>query len=109
MVSRKWLVCAAMLLAFVGSALVPATATAQALYGSILGTVADPQGAFLPGVTVTATNVGTALKVEAVTDERGAYTFRNLVPGTYDVAAAQARIRQAGLPESLAQRLAAGR
>ncbi len=88
MVSRKWLVCAAMLLAFVGSALVPATATAQALYGSIVGTVADPQGAFLPGVTVTATNVGTALKVEAVTDERGTYTFRNLVPGTYDVAAA---------------------
>src|SRR6187549_425995 len=63
-------------------------ADAQALYGSIVGNVTDAQGATVPGVTLTATNTGTALEVEAVTDGDGAYTFRNLLPGTYDVKAA---------------------
>ena len=28
----------------------------QVLYGSIVGTISDPQGSFVPGVTVVATN-----------------------------------------------------
>ncbi len=66
----------------------PSLAHSQTLYGSIVGQVNDPQGAALPGVTVTATNTGTGLKVETVTDATGNYTFRNLLPGTYDLAAA---------------------
>ena len=69
-------------------------ADAQALYGSIVGNVTDAQGATVPGVTLTATNTGTALKVEAVTDGDGAYTFRNLLPGTYDVKAALTGFRE---------------
>ena len=67
--------------------LMPQPAAAQALYGSITGAVTDQQKAAMPGVTVTATNVGTGLKVETVSDEAGNYTFRNMLPGTYDVSA----------------------
>ena len=69
-------------------------ADAQALYGSIVGNVTDAQGATVPGVTLTATNTGTGLEVEAVTDGDGAYTFRNLLPGTYDVKAALTGFRE---------------
>lgn len=66
--------------------LLPGAASAQTLYGSIVGNVTDPQGAVLPGVSVTITNTGTGLKLDAVTDESGSYVFRNLLPGTYDMA-----------------------
>jgi hypothetical protein len=69
-------------------------ASAQALYGSIVGNVTDTQGATTPGVTLTATNTGTGLKVETVTDGDGAYTFRNLPPGTYDLSAALTGFRE---------------
>lgn len=73
--------------ALVVAALNPAPASAQALYGSITGVVTDAQKAALPGVAVTATNTGTGLKAEVVTDGEGNYTFRNLLPGAYDVSA----------------------
>ena len=41
----------------------------------------------MPGVTVTAINTGTTVATEAVTDEAGNYTIRNLVPGIYDITA----------------------
>ena len=63
----------------------PGAANAQALYGSIVGEVTDPQGAVLAGVAVTLTNTGTGLKLETTTDENGTYVFRNLLPGTYDL------------------------
>src|SRR5207249_6405688 len=37
------------------------------------GTVTDPSGAVIPGVTVTATHTESGNKFEAVTDERGGY------------------------------------
>ena len=61
-------------------------ASAQVLYGGVTGQVTDQQGGALPGVTVTATNTGTTTKYEEVTDAQGLFTFRNLPPGTYDVA-----------------------
>jgi len=78
----------------------PSLAGAQTLYGSVTGTVHDPQGAALPGVTVTATNTGTGLKLETVSDPSGNYTFRNMPPGTYDMVASLAgfkELRQTGL------------
>lgn len=80
--------------------LIPSLAGAQTLYGSIVGTVTDQQRAALPGVAVTAVNAGTAAKIEAVTDARGNYTFRNLLPGTYNLAAALEgfkELKQSGL------------
>src|SRR3989441_10022724 len=40
---------------------------------TVSGTLTDPTGAVLPGVTVTATHTETGNKFEAVTDERGGY------------------------------------
>src|SRR5512133_3239912 len=76
---------------------------AQILYGSIVGQVTDPQKAALPGVTVVAVNSGTGLKLETVTDEIGNYTFRNLLPGTYNVSASLTgfkELKQTGIPVS---------
>jgi Carboxypeptidase regulatory-like domain len=56
--------------------------------GAIGGTALDPSGAVLPGVTVTLSSAqgGTVGgSQERVTDERGAYQFLRLVPGTYIV------------------------
>ena len=76
---------AALALAIVATLLAPLPASAQTLYGSITGTVSDQQGAAIPGATVMATNTGTGLQVSAVTDTDGNYTFRNLLPGIYDL------------------------
>src|SRR2546425_2570973 len=40
---------------------------------TVSGTVTDPTGAVIPGVTVTATHMESGNKFEAVTDERGGY------------------------------------
>ena len=84
---RNSMVAVCLIAAAAALMLMPQPAAAQALYGSITGTVTDQQKAAMPGVTVTATNVGTGLKVETVSDEAGNYTFRNMLPGTYDVSA----------------------
>src|SRR6185295_1160269 len=41
--------------------------------GSLQGTVEDTSGAIMPGVTVTVTNVGTALERTVETDANGLY------------------------------------
>ena len=66
-------------------ALAPPPASAQALYGSIVGAVADESGALVPLAVVTATNTGTGLKREAVVDAAGNYAFHNLLPGVYEL------------------------
>jgi hypothetical protein len=57
--------------------------------GAISGTVVDSTGGVLPGVTVVLSNPGTiGANQQATTDERGAYQFTRLVPGsTYTVKA----------------------
>jgi len=84
---RKSMVAVCLIAAAAALMLMPQPAAAQALYGSITGAVTDQQKAAMPGVTVTATNIGTGLKIETVSDEAGNYTFRNMQPGTYDVSA----------------------
>jgi hypothetical protein len=61
----------------------PAMATAQVLYGSMVGNVADVSGAGVPGATVVITHRETGASHEAVTDATGAYRFSTLQPGTY--------------------------
>jgi hypothetical protein len=63
-------------------------ASAQGV-GAIAGTVTDASGAVLPGATVTLTSAQGTVggNREVITDERGAYQFLRLVPGTYSVKA----------------------
>jgi len=88
-------------LAAIAASVCPPPAGAQTLYGSIVGTVLDPQGAALAGVMVTAANTGTGLKLETVTDGTGNFAFRNMPTGTYDLSALLQgfkSVRETGFP-----------
>src|SRR5262245_15591135 len=65
----------------------PGPAAAQALYGTLTGTISDVQGAAVPGATVTIKNESTGLEMTAVTDANGTYTIRNIAGGTYTLTA----------------------
>ncbi len=60
-------------------------ANAQVLYGSLVGSVEDASRAVLPGATVTATERNTGLQRETTTGGDGAYAFRDLQAGLYDL------------------------
>ena len=63
--------------------LLPADARAQ---GSIAGSIKDPSGAVLPGVTVEASSPALIEKTRhAVSDSSGNYRITDLPPGTYSV------------------------
>ena len=51
------------------------------------GTIQDASGAFIPGVSVIATNTGTGIVTTVVSNEAGAYQFASLQPGTYEIKA----------------------
>jgi hypothetical protein len=60
-------------------------ARAQAVYGSIAGTVTDAQGAVVPGATVTITSVERNTSDTVTTNESGLYLKDRLLPGKYKV------------------------
>jgi hypothetical protein len=65
-----------------------AAVNAQETRATVTGRVADAQGAVIPGVTVTALNTDTNVATDAVTNDSGAYTIRQLMPGPYRITAA---------------------
>ncbi len=68
------------------ASLLPASLAAQAVTGTILGSVIDTSGAAVPGATVTLTNAGTGLVRAVVTDNNGEYTAPSLPTGKYKLA-----------------------
>ena len=66
------------------------TARADELYGRVRGVVSDQTGAVLPGVRLKITNVNTGISEETVSGSDGSYSFINLKPGTYTLAASKA-------------------
>jgi hypothetical protein len=76
----------------------PAHASAQAVYGSLSGTVTDSSGGALPGVTVTVTSLERKTADSVVTNESGNYTKDRLLPGTYEVKAELAGFKLAVVP-----------
>src|SRR6195256_6921557 len=60
-------------------------AFAQAVYGSILGTVTDPSGAAVPNAKVTVTSQTKNTSVEATTNDSGNYSVTHLIPDVYSV------------------------
>ena len=62
-------------------------AFAQATTATIEGTVKDNTDAVLPGVVITATNLGTGISRMATTEDRGYYKIFNLPLGDYELEA----------------------
>lgn len=60
-------------------------AFAQTSNATLGGTVSDASGAFIPGVTVKATNSATGIVTSVFSNEAGAYQFASLQTGTYSV------------------------
>ena len=67
--------------------LLAGAAWAQTTFATITGTVTDSTGAVVPRVKVSATNVETNIKTEALSNEAGVYTVAQLKEGTYTVRA----------------------
>ncbi|MBI4458891.1 MAG: TonB-dependent receptor, partial [Acidobacteria bacterium] len=65
-------------------------ALAQVTTGTILGTVADPTGAVIPGSTITIRNVETGITRTVATDAGGRYRVQQLGLGDYEVTAESA-------------------
>ncbi|HEY8551376.1 MAG TPA: carboxypeptidase-like regulatory domain-containing protein, partial [Vicinamibacterales bacterium] len=62
-------------------------AGAQEFRATVTGTVTDPAGLAMPGVTITVTNTQTNEVATAVTNEQGVYSLPFLRPGVYKVTA----------------------
>ncbi len=77
---------------------VPVGAAAQAVYGSLSGSVTDNSGGALPGVTVAITSVERNIVDTVVTNESGIYAKDRLLPGTYEVKAELAGFKTAVVP-----------
>src|SRR5436305_7622952 len=77
--------CVLVLLVFASSA-IPTSAQSSGT-GAISGTATDESGAVLPGVSVTLLSASRTIGAsqQVITDERGAFQFLRLQPGTYTV------------------------
>jgi outer membrane receptor protein involved in Fe transport len=71
------------------------SAEAQAVYGGIIGTVTDPQGAAVPNAKVTVTNESKANRESTTSNESGNYSVTHLIPDVYTV-----RVEAAGFKVS---------
>ena len=60
-------------------------AHAQAVYGSIIGTVTDNTGAVVPNATVKITDVAKGTSTTVQTNGSGEYTVQHLIPDVYQV------------------------
>ena len=67
--------------------LLVSTVSAQEFRGTIAGTVTDPNGAVVPGASVTVKNIGTNIANTVTSNDEGAYTVPFLQPGAYTISA----------------------
>ena len=83
--------------------LAPSAALAQAVKGTLLGTVVDASGATVPNAKIAITESNTGIVRTTTTNESGNYNFPDLAPGTYVVTAEVTgfkRSSRAGVPFS---------
>src|SRR4051795_8084692 len=62
-----------------------ATVRAQAVYGSIVGTVTDPSGGAIAKANVTIADTGKGVTFNATTNESGNFSQTHLIAGVYEV------------------------
>src|SRR5580658_7865806 len=60
-------------------------ASGQAVFGSIIGTVTDPQGNAVVGAKVTVTSTTKSFTYDTTSNESGNYSVTHLIPDTYKV------------------------
>jgi outer membrane receptor protein involved in Fe transport len=77
----------------------PSIAFAQAVYGSVAGTVTDASGGLLPGVTVTITSLSRKTVDTVITNDAGQYVKDRLLPGPYEVKAELSGFKQMVYPD----------
>ena len=63
----------------------PLSASAQAVYGTIVGTVLDSSSAGVPNAKVTITDLNRSVTFTTSTNESGFFTQRSLIAGRYQV------------------------
>src|SRR5438445_968070 len=81
---RCLLVC--LLVSFV-VCLLTTKASAQVLYGSLVGTITDQSDAAVPKAEVIATNIATNKTYRDVTDDQGRFSISDVLSGTYSIKA----------------------
>jgi hypothetical protein len=69
--------------------LLTSAVNSQVLYGTLIGRVEDQAGAVVAGAKVSVTNKATGQERDVVTDADGAYAFRDLQVGVYDLKVTQ--------------------
>jgi hypothetical protein len=78
-------------------------ASAQAVYGSVAGTVTDSAGAAIPGATVTVTSVDRKTVDTVMTNSDGYYVKERLLPGLYTI-----RVEKQGFKSGVANNVQVG-
>ncbi len=79
---------------FMSAFLVTGSVVAQTVTGSIVGAVADANGATVAGASVTLTSETTKASREVKSDRDGNFIFTALLPGTYTVTVEQAGFKK---------------
>lgn len=73
-------------------------AHAQAVYGSVYGTVTDSTGAVVSGAKITVTDVDKGTNVSTQTNSSGEYRVDHLIPDTYSVKAEAPNFQASSTP-----------
>src|SRR6476661_1918177 len=88
-------VCTLVCLAFIASGI----ARAQISTATLVGTVTDPSGGVVSGVTVQVTNKGTGVRRSATTGASGEYVIPNLSAAHYSITAKMAGFKTYTVPD----------
>ena len=83
MIAKRFLLTACLL--SLSLLLAPLPASAQAVYGSIFGTVTDPSGAAVPNAKIEVSNLRKGTSDTATTNAEGNYSVTHLIPDQYKV------------------------
>ena len=70
---------------------------AQSAAADLSGTVVDPNGAVVPGATVTARNLATNISRSTTTGTDGTYSFIALPPGEYEITTEAATFKKVAI------------
>ena len=83
--AKQWTIATTVVICLCLVSLAPKAVEGQAIYGSILGTVTDPQGAAVANAKVTVTNQRNGTADTTTSNESGNYAVTHLIPDVYSV------------------------